>query len=95
MYKNFFNVLFFDESSFTDKATVDRHNMHYWSVENPHWLREVEHQCQWSWCEIVGDTIVGPHFSEGTLTSPKYRDFIETKLTLLLEVLPVAVRQEM
>jgi len=25
--------------------TLDnRHNSHYWSVENPHWYREVNHQ---------------------------------------------------
>jgi len=39
----FYRVLFSDESSFTNHGTVNRHNMHYWSVENPHWLRQVEH----------------------------------------------------
>lgn len=42
--RNFFlNVLFSDESSFTNHGQVNRHNMHYWSTEKPHWLRQIEH----------------------------------------------------
>ncbi|XP_025163792.1 uncharacterized protein LOC112590689 [Harpegnathos saltator] len=39
----------FDESIFTNHGGVNRHNMHYWSVENPHWLRQVEHQRPWNY----------------------------------------------
>ncbi|XP_026826676.1 uncharacterized protein LOC113562216 [Ooceraea biroi] len=49
----FRRVLFFDESAFTNHGTVNRHNMHYWSVENPHWLRQVEHQRPWSIKRLV------------------------------------------
>lgn len=46
---NFFlSVLFSDECTFTNHGEVNRHNMHYWSIENPHWLRQVEHQRPWS-----------------------------------------------
>ena len=72
--------------------------MHYWSVENPHWLHEVEHQRQWSinvWCGKVGDQLVGPHFFEGKLNGPRYREFLETDLPFLLENVPLAVRQQM
>lgn len=60
---NFFlSVLFSDESSFTNHRQVNRHNMHYWAVENPHWLREVEHQrlgCPNIWCGIIRDKLIG------------------------------------
>lgn len=94
----FAKVLFSDESSFTNHGTVNRHNMHYWSIENPHWLREVEHQRQWSvnvWCGIVGDKLVGPYFIEGNLNGEKYRDFLQNQLPLLLEDVPLDVRQQM
>ena len=41
------NALFSDEASFINTGEINRHNMHYWSVENPRWLREVEHQRPW------------------------------------------------
>ncbi|XP_025270745.1 uncharacterized protein LOC112639812 [Camponotus floridanus] len=72
--------------------------MHYWSIQNPHWLREVEHQRQWSvnvWCGIVGDKIVGPYFIEGNLNGETYRNFLQNQLPLLLEDVPLNVRQQM
>ncbi|CAH0553446.1 unnamed protein product [Brassicogethes aeneus] len=36
----FSRVLFSEESTFTNHCEVNRHNMHYWSVENPRWLRQ-------------------------------------------------------
>jgi len=38
----FMNVLFSDESTFTNREQVNKHNLHYWAVNNPHCLREVE-----------------------------------------------------
>jgi hypothetical protein len=40
----FRNVLFTDEASFTNNGPVNLRKMHYWSGENPHWLRQVD---QW------------------------------------------------
>ena len=60
---NFFDdVLFSDESSLTNYGTINRHNMQYLKVEDPHWLHQVEHQRQWSinvCCGIVGGILVG------------------------------------
>lgn len=82
------HVLFSDESTFTNHGNVNKHNMHYWSVENPHWLREVEHQRPWSvnvWCGIMENRLIGPYFIEGTLNGQKYRDFLDTELKVMLE----------
>lgn len=96
---NFFRyVLFSDESSFTNHGIVNRHNMHYWSLENPQWLREVEHQRPWTvnvWCGIIGNKLIGPHIIEGSLNGPKYQDILENELPILLEDLSLEIRQNM
>jgi len=48
-------VLFSDEATFHNTGQLNRHNFHYWSVENPHY-REVNHQHRWGlivWCGIL------------------------------------------
>lgn len=95
------NVLFSDESTFTNHGGVNRHNMHYWSVENPHWLRQVEHQCPWSvnvWCAIIGNKLIGPYFIEGNLNqiwNQISRNFLEQKRPPLFEDVALDVRQSM
>jgi len=62
------HILFSDESTFSSDGSVNRHNCHYWSAENPHWMRENDHQGRWCinvWLGIVGDHVIGPHFFEG------------------------------
>ena len=72
--------------------------MHYWSVENPHWLRQVEHQRPWSvnvWCGILGTRIIGPHFIDGNLNGEMYREFLDNILPILLEDVPLQTRMDM
>ena len=69
-------ILFTDDASFTNYWNVNVYNMHFWAVENPHWLRQVQHQRQWSvnvWCGIVGHLIVSPYFIDGILNGRKCR----------------------
>lgn len=77
---NFFeNVMFTDEATFTKDGSINSRNMHYWSVENPHWFRQIDHQHRWSvnvWIGILGNRIIGPHFIEGALTGAKYAHFL-------------------
>lgn len=57
--------------------------MRLWAVENSHWLRQVEHQKQWSvnvWCGIIGDKIIGPYFINGNLNINIYANFIKHTL---------------
>lgn len=72
--------------------------MHYWSAENPHWLREVQHQGRWSlnvWCGIIGDRIIGPYFFDQALTSNRFLEFLNNDLPILLEDVPLATRRTM
>ncbi|RLU16752.1 hypothetical protein DMN91_010820 [Ooceraea biroi] len=69
--------------------------MHYWAPENPHWMREIDHQRRWSinvWCGILGNQVIGPYFIEGQLTGQKYATFITEILPALLENVPLNIR---
>jgi len=62
-------VLFSDEANFCNNGQVNRHNMHYWAIENLYWMRSVSFQRPWSLnvlCGIVGNYIE-PHFSKESL----------------------------
>mgnify|MGYP007007716892 CR=1 FL=1 len=68
---NYCNSKFYGQMrTFRSDGNLNRHNMHYWSDNNPHWLREVQHQGHWSlnvWCGILGGTIIGPYFFDQPL----------------------------
>ena len=96
--KFFSYVLWSDEATFRSNGEVNRHNMHYWSNDNPHWMREVDNQRYWTlntWCGIIGNRIIGPHFFEGNLNGHAYNDFLNNALPNLLMDLPNLVRQRM
>ena len=81
-------ILFIDKAIFTNNGQVNLCNMHYWSVENPHWMREVDRQRPWSiniWAGILNNKIIGPHFIDGPLNSRKYAQILTEILPLLLK----------
>lgn len=91
-------ILWSDESNFSNNGIVNRHNSHYWSSENPYWIRERNFQRRWSvnvWCGILGDQLIGPYFFNGTLTGQQYLDFLMNQLPLLLENINLSLRQVM
>lgn len=90
------NIIFSDEATFTNHGQVNRHNMHYWAEENPHWMRTVAYQHPWSvytWCGIFGDVVIGPHFFDGTLNGQRYCDFLRNDLPRLLPNIPERQRE--
>lgn len=94
----FENVLWCDEATFKSNGQLNLHNCHYWSDENPHWMRQVDHQNVWSlnvWCGVLGERIIGPFFFEGTLTGEKYLDFLRDSFSELLEEVPLDIRRRM
>src|SRR5215467_11024129 len=91
-------ILFSDESTFQNSGHVNRHNMHYWAVENPNWMRAVPFQHRWSlnvWCGIIGNYVIGRYFFEGTVKSQNYYNFLKYDLPVLLEEVPLNVRRDM
>lgn len=90
-------VLFGDESTFHKTGTVNRHNFHYYSTSNPHFIA-THSQTRWSvnvWGGIVGDHAIGPHFFDGIVNGQVYLDFLENHLPLLLANVPLNIRQRM
>lgn len=91
-------VMFSDEACFQSSGHLNRHNSHYWSDVNPHWYRGIDNQHRWSvnvWCGIVNGHLVGPHFFNGTLTGPRFLEFLTDHLPGLLEDLDLHTRQRM
>ena len=90
--------LFTDETAFTNHGNVNVHNMQFWATETMYWLRQVQHQRQWSVnvrCGIVGHHIIGPYFIDGRLNERKYRRLLRRALPVLMEDLPLNLRQVM
>lgn len=91
-------VLFSDEATFKNNGSVNRHNMHYYSVVNPRWTRHINYQNQWSinvWGGILGNSVVGPFFFDEHLTGEMYKLFLENNLPELLEEIDLDTRQQM
>ncbi|KZC06777.1 hypothetical protein WN55_07550 [Dufourea novaeangliae] len=91
-------ILFSDEATFTNYGNINLHNMHFWSTENSHWLRQVARQKPWSvnvWCGIIEDRIIGPYFIERNLNGRKYTTFLQETLGPLLEEIPLETRNRM
>lgn len=97
--RDFFNfVLFTDESTFHNDGFMNSHNYHHYSDINPHLTREVDRQHRWSlntWGGILGQYVVGPFFFDRHLNSQVYSDFLRHDLPILLEDIPLMVRQRM
>ena len=91
-------ILWTDEATFSSAGGVNLHNMHYWSEQNPHWMRQVEHQNRWSlnvWCGIVEGKILGPHFFDQTLNGERFLEFLNVFLPPLLEDVSLETRRNM
>lgn len=92
------NILFSDESTFHRNGFVNTHNFHYYSDENPHYLRVNHNQHRWSvnvWAGIIGTFVIGPFFFDGPLNGMQYNDFLENHLFELLEDIPLARIRDM
>lgn len=92
------SILWTDESRFHNNGTVNRHNCHYWSVDNPHWMRETNFQRIWGinvWCGMIDGYIIGPKFYEGTLTGEAYLEFLQGEFPGFLENVPLNIRANM
>lgn len=91
-------ILWTDEATFKSNGEVNIHNTHYWSTENPHWLREMNNQHMWilnTWCAIIGDQIIGPYFFDQTLNGNLYSQSLNNALSELLEDVSLTTRQVM
>lgn len=92
------HILWSDEATFNSSGSVNRHNMHYWSQTNPHWMQEVQHQGRWSvnvWCGILAGQLIGPFIFNAPLNGERYLTFLRDELPLLLEDVSLEIRRNM
>lgn len=93
------NILWTDESTFTNNGLFNRWNFRTWAEENPHVRYQTRHQVRYTvnvWCGLVGNHLIGPYFIEdGALNGERYLHFLREDLPTLLDDVPLAVRARM
>lgn len=91
-------ILWSDESHFNNNGISNRKNDHFWDTENPRQIRECRFQQRFSinvWLGILGDTIIGPYFYQGTLNGERYANFLQTQFEDYLDDIPLQMRRDM
>lgn len=85
------NIIWGDETTFTNSGMFNRRNKHFYVTENPHLIQEVRHQYRFSlnmWCGLLNNKLLGPYFIDGNLTAKKYLDILQD----MLDDLPLEYR---
>lgn len=91
------NIIWSDESNFSNNGMYNRHNNRIWSRENPLRIRETNNQVRFSfncWCGIVNNRVLLVHFYEGHLNTDRYLEILDI-LRNVINNLPVAERQNL
>ncbi|XP_064463674.1 uncharacterized protein LOC135374662 [Ornithodoros turicata] len=90
------NVLWTDEAHFSRDAQVNLHNAHYWSTENPHWIRAGKYQVKWSfnvWAGKFNGRMLGPVYYTENLTGQRYvQEILMKTVSDFLDELPLNER---
>lgn len=87
------NIIWTDESTFTNCGIFNRNNEHIWSINNPRQFREIRPQVRFNinvWAGIYKNRILGPHIFDGTLNGEKYHQFLISTFEEYLDDLPLA-----
>lgn len=82
------NILFSDESRFTNNGIFNRNNCRYWAEENPHLVREGNFQERFGfnvWAGIKNNMIIGPIIFDGHLTGERYLEFLQNEIGQVLD----------
>ncbi|KAG5894514.1 hypothetical protein JTB14_026897 [Gonioctena quinquepunctata] len=94
---NFLNgVWFTHEANFERQCIRNFHNNHLWAEENPYGISEAHFQHQFSvyvWLGVLDDHLIGPYFLLHRLTGDSYPNFLQEEVPVLLEEIPLQLRQ--
>ncbi len=74
------NVWISDEAYFCLSGTVNKQNMRFWGLENPHIVHQQPlHDAKLLvWCAMSEHGIIGPYFFDATVNSERYRGMLNT-----------------
>lgn len=92
------NIIWSDETNFSNNGMYNRHNNRIWSRENPLRIRETNNQVRFSfncWCGIVNNRVLLVHFYQGHLNTERYLEILEILRNEINNNLPVAERQNL
>lgn len=91
------NILWSDESRFSNNGQFNR-NCHYrWSLENDnvHTIGNFQERFGINvWMGVLDNKIIGPYFFEQSLNGARYHDFLQHTLQELLDDLPLTDRMK-
>lgn len=97
-YQHFLNnIIWSDESNFSNNGMYNRHNNRIWSRQNPLRIRETNDQVRFSfncWCGIVKNRVLLVHFYQGHLNTERYIEILQI-LRSELNNIPDAERQNL
>lgn len=88
-------VLWSDETRFTNCGLFNRHNEHMWMQANPHQVRQRRPQIKFGfnvWCGILGNQIIGPYIFNEPLNGERYLYFLQNNLEDYLDDIPLRDR---
>lgn len=89
-------VLFSDEACFTREGIFNSRNCHIWADVNPHGIVQRCYQKKFSvnvWAGILDNYLIGPYILPNKLNGPTYLVFLRDILPVLLENIPLEIRQ--
>ncbi|KAJ3660913.1 hypothetical protein Zmor_005340 [Zophobas morio] len=87
------NILWTDESIFSQDGVFNQHNNHFWATENPFVVRPRAHQRRFSfnlWAGIINMNLLGPFELPARLNAEHFLEFLQNEFQVLLEDLPLA-----
>ena len=88
-------IFWTDECTFHSDGKINRHNEHYYAVENPHCRKEVHVQGRFSinvWMGIIDNYVIGSHFFDEAINAESYIAFLKNDLIEYLEDVPLDLR---
>lgn len=87
-------ILWTDECNFSRNGVINLHNLHQWSIVNPHATYERAFQVRFSinvWAGILNNRVMGPIMLPNRINGDDFYQFLAIDLDELLDDLPLGV----
>lgn len=97
--RDFFKfVMFTDECTFHRNGFVNRHNFHFYDMQNLHKMCVNYFQHNWSinvWGGVIHDFVIGPYFFDNRVTGEIFLNFLRNGFPILTQHLPNFIKEAM
>jgi transposase len=92
------NILWTDESYFSQDGIFNQHNNHIWATENPFAVHPRAHQHRFGinlWAGVIDNNLVGPFTLPARVNAENFLQFLQNDFQVLLEDLPLVILRQM